>query len=53
MQEHGGGVADSGVLGELEMNGRRGSFNRPIKRFGKKARTKMAKKRRVEVAPDG
>lgn len=47
------GVGDSGVVGELEMKGRSGSLSRPMKRFGNKARTKMAMKRRVEVAEDG
>lgn len=52
MQEY-EGVIDGGVVGELEMKGRRGSFSRPMKRFGKKARTKMAMKRRLEVVEDG
>lgn len=41
------------MVGEVEVKGRRGSFSRPMKRFGKKARTKMAMKMRVEDIPDG
>lgn len=47
------GIEDGGVVGELEMKGRPGSLSRPMKRFGNKERTKMAIKRRVEVAEDG
>jgi hypothetical protein len=41
------------VVGELVVKGRRGNLRRPMKRFGKKARTKMAMKKRVEFMEDG
>jgi hypothetical protein len=52
-QEH-EGVGAGGVMGgAVVVNGRSGSLRRPMKRFGKKARTKTAMKRRVEFMEDG
>ena len=52
-QEH-EGVGEGGVVvGEVVVNGRRGNLRRPMKRFGKKARTRIAMKRRVELIEDG
>lgn len=52
-QEHGDEAVDCGVVGAVEVKGRSGNLSRPTKRFGKKARTKMAMKRRDEVVEDG
>lgn len=41
------------MVGEVVVKGRRGSLRSPMKRFGKKARTRIARKRRVEFIEDG
>jgi len=52
MQAGGGEVVGEGGVVEV-VNGRNGSFRRPMKRLGKKARVKMAKKRMVVFMEDG
>jgi len=47
------GQVVGGVVVGPEVNGRNGSFRMPMKRFGKNARVRMAKKIRVEFVVDG